>query len=94
MTTVVIPNAAYLSAPTRNGGSSDEGTAVNQSLRNTTTASTTVAETRTECNTNFGLTVYMPILASFSVSGMDPPVVSEHPGHTLELHISRLGSRA
>jgi hypothetical protein len=45
MTTVVIPNAAYLSAPTRNGGSSDEGTAVNQSLRNTTTASTTVAET-------------------------------------------------
>ena len=38
MTTVVIPNAAYLSAPTRNGGSSDEGTAVNQSLRNTTSA--------------------------------------------------------
>jgi hypothetical protein len=94
MTTVVIPNAAYLSAPTRNGGSSDEGTAVNQSLRNTTTAFSTVAQSSTERKTKFPLTVYMPILTLFSVDGMNPPVVSEHPGHTLELHISRLGSRA
>ncbi len=76
MTTVVIPNAAYLSAPTRNGGSSDEGTAVNQSLRNTTTAFTTVAQVSNERNTNLEVTVHMPNLDVFSVSGMNPPVVS------------------
>jgi hypothetical protein len=60
MTTVVIPNAAYLSAPTRNGGSSDEGTAVNQSLRNTTTALLTLTQASARCKRFEKSAEYMP----------------------------------